>query len=59
MPSSLFIIEMPVNAEGLGPEMNSNLVTHIYWEVWDQDFNTVAVFNTKTEAQEYLKNINK
>lgn len=31
-----FVVEMPLNAEGHGPEMDPTKVAGVDWEVWDQ-----------------------
>lgn len=45
-----FVVDMPLNAEGNGPEMNPSLVTEVLWEIWDETFQLIASYATKTEA---------
>lgn len=50
----MYIIPMPINKDGEGPEMDENKVVKILYEVWDYDFITLAQFETEEEAEEYV-----
>lgn len=49
--SKYFIVPIPVNADGDGPEMDPEKVTSIVYEIWDEDFITVFTTTSKEEAQ--------
>lgn len=41
-----FVVPMPLNKEGQGPETNPELITKVVFEVWD-----VYTFETESEHQ--------
>lgn len=53
-----FVIEMPVNAAGQGPELDPPAVADVVWEVWDDNNVTVSVHNSAAEAQAAADRLN-
>ena len=53
-----FLIPMPINNLGNGPETNEQLKIWTLWEVWDQVHQTLGVFLFRKEAEEYLIQLN-
>lgn len=45
-----YVVTMPVNKEGHGPEMDESKVVVTYYEVWDQSFLSVGSFTTRDRA---------
>lgn len=52
-----FVVDMPLNEDGNGPEMNSEKVTYTLYEIWDLNFEAVAAFRYKDEAEEYCEEL--
>jgi hypothetical protein len=44
------VIEMPIDENGKGPA-DLDKTVKVLWEVWDEVFKTVAVCETKEEAE--------
>ena len=49
-PPSYTTVEMPVDIDGKGPEMNPQLVARVHWEVLDDVNVTVAIRDTRRDA---------
>lgn len=48
---NVFVIPMPLNREGNGPEMDPNLIWEVRWQVWDSDtFECLAEYPSQEEA---------
>lgn len=46
-----FVIEMPVNKDGNGPEIDESKVVETRWQIWDcGSFYCEAEYSTKEEA---------
>jgi len=50
MGLNYFVIDMPVNSNGDGPEMDKEKITKIYWQIWDENFQFISAYETKEEA---------
>lgn len=55
----LFIMPMPINEKGQGPEMNPDLVYITNYEIWDSAFQVIAIENTEEKAKERIEKLNK
>jgi hypothetical protein len=54
-----FVVDMPVNWKDEGPEMNPYDVAKIYWQIWDQDFQLIATYETEDEATYQCSRLNR
>ncbi len=52
-----FVVEMPLDRFGQGPASPEEAVKTV-WQVWDDVFNTVAVFASEFEALKMLEKLN-
>lgn len=50
-----FIIEMPVNEDGNGPEMDPDKVVKIYYEIWDENYLTHGSYDSREEAEDAME----
>lgn len=58
-PSNFFyVVEMPYNSEGQGPEMDPSKVVGTHYEIWDQILLTCTQFSDKDEADRVCKDLN-
>jgi hypothetical protein len=55
----VYYVPMPVNAKGMGPEMDETKVAHTQHEVWDQTHSTICVCMSKEIAETIVRAINK
>lgn len=46
-----FVVEMPLNAEGNGPEMDPEKMVETIYCILDMDFLPVAKYKTEAEAE--------
>lgn len=51
----LFIMPMPLNEFGEGPETDFQKIVELKWEIWDQLNRTVSCHDTKEEAEKHLE----
>lgn len=49
-----FLVEMPVDKDGKGPEMRVDLQERVLWQVWDETNATVAEFHCRSEAESFV-----
>lgn len=54
---SYFIIEMPVNKEGKGPEMDDRKVVATYWEVWNEINECVSRQTSRAAAYDKMREL--
>jgi hypothetical protein len=52
-----FVIKMPLNAEGKGPECDPAKVVKNTWEIWDSCNMAVSVHETSYDAWRALKKL--
>lgn len=53
-----FVIPMPLNKDGEGPETNIEKILTTVYEVWDAQNIIVAVYDNEDDANEYAELIN-
>lgn len=51
----LFVVEMPFNEDGNGPEMDTDKIVSIDYQVWDIDYICRGSFDTRQEAEAYAE----
>lgn len=54
-----FVIVMPVNKYGQGPEMNFKKVEKLTWEVWSQELDNFGSFDYLCQAIQRCEELNK
>lgn len=52
------VIDMPLNADGEGPEMNQLLVRRIVYEIWDSNNATIRRYNSLKKAERVCHKMN-
>jgi len=50
-----FIVPMPLNANGEGPETNNKLIVKETWQIWDESFATIADFSSLKSTEDALE----
>ncbi len=57
--SEYFVVEMPLNAYGFGPEMDDSKVIETRFQIWDSSsFYCVAEYTSKEEADYECSRLN-
>lgn len=51
---SYSILNMPLNADGNGPEMDPSKVVKTIWQILDAEFTTISEHDAKHEAEDKL-----
>ena len=51
----LYVVPMPLNKEGQGPEMDNTKIWDMNFEVWDDLCLAHATFKTREEAENYIR----
>jgi hypothetical protein len=54
MITPFYVVPMPLDAQGCGPETNPELVVTTEYEVWDDIFLSYGSWSTEAEAQHYV-----
>lgn len=50
-PLKYFLISMPMNEKGEGPETNPSLIKFFQYQIWDENNTTISIHRTLEEAQ--------
>lgn len=53
-----YVVPMPINAEGHGPEMDQTKVVKTEYEIWDQLYMTYFICDTKSQAESKCLELN-
>lgn len=53
-----FVVRMPLNRDGEGPEMDEDKVVEVIYEVWDDAFQHVSSYSTEEEASHHCNILN-
>ena len=53
-----FVIDMPLNEAGEGPEMDQSLVRQVVYQIWDSNNVTVKMFKSPRKAQSICNKMN-
>ena len=53
------VVEMPINREGKGPEMDQSKVVKVIFQVWDSNNATFKEFNSEARAEYICRKLNK
>lgn len=57
--SYFYVMDIPLNANGDGPEMDKDLITHYSYEVWDKTCIVVLTgFQTLFDAEQAADELN-
>lgn len=55
----LFVVPIPIDADGRGPECDKTKVVAIVYQVWDQWTQQIKEFDNELEATRYCAECNK
>ena len=58
MIQQYFVVPMPIDSQGRGPETDSKLIVGYVWQVWNLENETVGEYPTKTKAYEEARKMN-
>lgn len=53
-----YVMEMPVNEDGDGPEMEKEKVFQTLWEIWDENCVVVCTLMSQHRANEVCNDLN-
>ena len=54
----VYVMEMPLNADGGGPEMDEDKVVKVTFEVWDMEQQTVCICFNRQDAVDIVSWMN-